>query len=152
MKKIIEILQAILLALKNQNVANLENRVATLESDVSSLETQLSNTVTALRTVEGKVATLEAKTNFPTMAVTETTKTISPNIYYVWGEVASLTITLADPSNNNIVNEYMFEFISGATATTLTLPAEVETEDIVIEANKKYQVDIVNNVAAIIGV
>lgn len=84
---------------------------------------------------------------------TQTTISIEPNKYYSFGEVASLNITLATPSDNTIYNEYMFEFDSGTTPTSLTLPNTVEwVETPTIEASKTYQVSIVNNIALIVGV
>lgn len=77
---------------------------------------------------------------------------LQPNKYYKWGEVASLSLTLGTPIDG-ILNEYMFEFVSGATPTTLTLPDTVKWETIPsIEANKRYQISIVNNIALIVGV
>ena len=78
---------------------------------------------------------------------------INPNTFYKFGEVASLNITLASITDNTIYNEYMFEFISGATATTLTLPSSVKwLETPTIEANKIYQCSIVDNVGVLLGV
>lgn len=82
-----------------------------------------------------------------------TTTTLSENIYYIWGEVASLTLTLGTPSDASKLSEYMFEFQSGATPTTLSLPSSVKWVDTpTIEANKTYQVSIVNDIAIIVGV
>ena len=77
---------------------------------------------------------------------------LQPNKYYKWGEVASLSLALGTPVDG-ILNEYMFEFVSGATPTTLTLPDTIKWETIpTIEADKKYQISIVNNIALIVGV
>lgn len=47
----------------------------------------------------------------------------------------------------------MFEFISGATATVLTLPDNIKwIGDNTIKVNKTYQISIVNNQAVIGGV
>lgn len=82
-----------------------------------------------------------------------TTTTLSENIYYIWGEVASLTLTLGTPADASKLSEYMFEFQSGATPTTLSLPSSVKwVETPTIEANKTYQVSIVNDIAIIVGV
>jgi hypothetical protein len=82
-----------------------------------------------------------------------TTTTLSENIYYIWGEVASLTLTLGTPADASKLSEYMFEFQSGATPTVLSLPSSVKwPETPTIEANKTYQVSIVNNIALIVGV
>lgn len=81
----------------------------------------------------------------------ETTVELQPNKYYVFGEVASLTLTLGEDIPQ-IYNEYMFQFTSGATATTLNLPETVKwVGDNTIEQNKVYQVSIVNNIAVLGG-
>lgn len=77
--------------------------------------------------------------------MTETTASIAPNILHVWGEVASLDISLAD-GEDGVVNEYLVQFTSGATATTLTLPDDIAWMSAPsVQANKTYQVSIVNN-------
>lgn len=79
------------------------------------------------------------------------TQEIQPNKLYKFGECASLTVTLA-AEIPDIYNEYMFEFISGATPTTLNLPQTVKWMGTpTVEANKTYQVSIVNNLAVIGG-
>lgn len=81
------------------------------------------------------------------------TKELSPNTYYKFGECTSLTITLG-AEVPGILNEYMFEFVSGATATVLGLPETVKWNNgnaPTIEANKTYIVAIVNNIAVIGG-
>lgn len=85
------------------------------------------------------------------MQNTDTTVTIEPNKLYVFPEMASLTVTLAEPDNTNVANEYHFFFTSGATATTLTLN-DVLSDAYSIEANMKYEVSILENVAYIKGV
>lgn len=80
----------------------------------------------------------------------DTTYSVTPNTLHIWGTVASLTLTLATPTDNTIVNEYMIEFTSGSTATTLSLPSSVEWAEscgaLSVEANKTYQISIVNNI------
>lgn len=78
---------------------------------------------------------------------------ITSNTFYKFGEVASLNITLASITDNTIYNEYMFEFVSGTTATTLTLPSSIKwLETPTIDANKIYQCSIVDNVGLLVGV
>ena len=78
---------------------------------------------------------------------------INPNTFYKFGEVASLNITLASITDNTIYNEYMFEFVSGTTATTLTLPSSIKwLETPTIGANKIYQCSIVDNIGILVGV
>jgi len=81
----------------------------------------------------------------------DTTFELTPNVLHKWGEVASLTLTLG-AETPGVVNEYMFEFTSGATATQLQLPETVKwvtTPE--IAASMVYQVSIVNNLAVMGG-
>ena len=81
---------------------------------------------------------------------TESVVTIQSNVLNVWGEVASLDITLAEPTDNTSVNEYMAQFTSGETATTLTLPNTIKWMAVPnIQPNKVYQLSIVNDLAII---
>lgn len=122
-------------------------------AEFNALKQQVNGIASDVTTVETKVINLENKTNFKLINETATTKTISPNIYYKWGEVAELNITLGDAANDDIVNKYMIEFISGTTATKLVLPADLKYEEkLVIEANKIYQIDIINNIVIDINV
>ena len=73
----------------------------------------------------------------------DTTLTLPPNQYHTWGEVTSLTITLAAGTSGQ-ANGYWFSFDSGDTATTLSLPETVKT-DIVVEPNMHYECSIVGN-------
>ena len=87
-----------------------------------------------------------------TVESTETTVELQPNKFYKFGEVTELNLTLAEITDNTQLNEFMFEFISGETATTLTLPDTIkwaETPD--VEANKIYQCSVVNNIGLIVG-
>ena len=117
-------------------------------------------TNTAYNSSSNKIATMNdvpditgKQDKIPVETSSQTTITIDSNKYYTFGEVASLTITLNTPSDNTVYNEYMFEFDSGTTPTTLTLPNTVSwVETPTIEASKTYQVSIVNNIALIVGV
>lgn len=80
----------------------------------------------------------------------DTTFALTPNVLHVWGTVTSLTLTLATPADSTIVNEYMFQFTSGTTATTLGLPSTVTwVAAPSINAGATYQVSIVNNLGVI---
>ncbi|MBR5817407.1 MAG: hypothetical protein IKY62_02055, partial [Clostridia bacterium] len=64
-------------------------------------------------------------------------------IYHFTGALTSLTITLAAASG---LPQYHFDFISGATPVTLTLPSSVVMPDsFSVEANNRYEIDILNN-------
>ena len=82
----------------------------------------------------------------------DTTFALTANVFHKWGVVSSLTLTLASGAAGYL-SEYMFEFQSGSTATSLSLPSTVTwVETPTIEANKTYQVSIVNDIAIIVGV
>lgn len=73
----------------------------------------------------------------------DTTAEIEPNKLYVFPEMASLTYTLATPEDTSIANEYHFVFRSGATATELVNPSDVNVPDgFTVDANKVYEVSI----------
>lgn len=62
------------------------------------------------------------------------------------GALTSLTITLGGTATGH----YHFSFFSGSTAPTLTLPSSVLTPDgFQVEANRVYEVDILNKWACI---
>ena len=81
----------------------------------------------------------------------DTTFALTPNVLHVWGTVTALTLTLATPADSTIVNEYMFQFTSGSTATTLSLPSSVTWDEdkgtLTVESGYIYQVSILNNIA-----
>lgn len=83
---------------------------------------------------------------FPVVEQTESVVEIAPNTFNRWGEISSLTITLGQPTDDAITNEYIIEFVSGATAPTLILPDGLLYESALeISENKTYQISIVNN-------
>lgn len=79
---------------------------------------------------------------------------IAPNTLHVWGEVSALYLSLT-PGEVGYVQEYMIQFASGTTATTLSLPNTLKWLNGVtpsdIEASKTYQVSIMNGVGVIGG-
>ena len=89
---------------------------------------------------------------YPVVAMTDATAELLPNTFYRWGEIATLSITLADPTVATITNEYCFEFVSGETATELTVPGDIKwVQEPTIEAGKTYQVSILNGIGVICG-
>ena len=83
----------------------------------------------------------------------DTTFALTPNVYHKWESVSTLTLTLATPSDNTVLNEYMFSFVSPSTPTTLSLPASVNWAiDLQIEPNKTYQITIIDDLATFVTV
>lgn len=85
-----------------------------------------------------------------TESVYENTKELAPGKYYIFGEVETLTLTLAAGEEGKLA-EYMFEFTSGATPTTITDIAGIEWKGDTIEANKVYQASISRGIGILIG-
>lgn len=79
----------------------------------------------------------------------DTTVELEPNKLYIFPEMASLTYTLATPSDTSIANEYHFVFRSGATATELVHPANVSVPDgFAVDKNKLYEISILEGCLA----
>lgn len=127
-----------------------------LETLITQSNTLLSQILQALNasvtSINDRLTALEARTNFPLQEETETTLALTPNVYHQWGEVASLNLTFQEGTNPEIVDEYVFQFTSGATPTVLTLPDTVKwVGDSTIEASMTYIVTVVNNLAVLRG-
>ena len=90
------------------------------------------------------------------MQNTDTTVTLESNKLYVFPEMASLTITLGTPSDTDIVNEWHWFFDSGEIACVFSLQnqdgSQVYTDAYSIDANMRYEVSVLHNVAYIKGV
>lgn len=72
-------------------------------------------------------------------------------IYHFTGALTGLTITLNAPATGALA-WYHFDFISGATAPSLTMPNTVTMPDsFSVEANKRYEVDVLNNYGAVMA-
>jgi hypothetical protein len=130
-------------------VQNSSVTVSHVSRDVKDLPTvTAADNGKFLRVVNGAWAAAQYAPTAPRVAMTaqDTAPTLEPNKLYVFPEMASLAPTLATPTDNTIVNEYHFIFASGATATTLTLPATINQPDgFTVEANHVYEVSILEN-------
>lgn len=76
----------------------------------------------------------------------DTNVTLEPNKYYVFPEMSNLIVQLGADSGSNYA-EYHFKFTSGGNPTVLTLPENVKS-DMAVEANRIYEVSIVDNLLA----
>lgn len=93
--------------------------------------------------------TVKAKTKLVNHGTSDTTYQLAPNEFHIWGEVASLNLTLK-PESNGYVSGYWFRFTSGSTPTVVTLPNTVHwyyDNGFIVEANKTYEVTIVDGYA-----
>lgn len=72
-------------------------------------------------------------------------------IYHFTGDLTALTITLNAAASGQIAH-YHFDFDCGSTAPTVTIPNTVTMPDSnSFDANKHYEVDILNNYGAVLS-
>ena len=93
-------------------------------------------------------------------AVTEVTNTSTGavslaldagKIYHFTGAVTGLTITLTSPASGQLAH-YHFDFDSGSTAPTVTLPNTVTMPSgFTVEASTHYEIDILNNYGTVMA-
>lgn len=79
---------------------------------------------------------------------------LAPDVFYDFtGALTSLSLTF-NTAVSGRENEYKGQFLSGASAPTITFPASISWvgEFPTIEASKTYQFSVVNNIGVIIGV
>ena len=75
---------------------------------------------------------------------------LEPNKLYDFGEKTEIVITEFLQGKSGVTCEYMFQFMSGDTATSLTVPITVRwMNEPSIQPNKIYQVSIENNLGII---
>ena len=82
----------------------------------------------------------------------DTTFALTPNVFHVWDEVASLTLDFGSEITG-VANEFLFQFTSGATATSLTLPDDIKWANDApptIAENMIYQVSILKGLASVL--
>ena len=93
-----------------------------------------------------EVGAAPAVTEATVSAAGDVTQALDANkIYHFTGALTSLTITL-NAAGTGIVPQYHFDFDSGSTAPTVTLPNSVTMQGgtFTPEASKHYEVDILN--------
>ena len=125
-------------AVKNRVIkAYVDEAISQLQDDMDTLAEEVGNLNPDSDQISGK------KTGRIEMAASQSSASLLPNVLYVFPEMPALSVTFDGISNPDKVQEYRFRFTSGATPTTLTLPANV-LGDITIEANRIYEVSILD--------
>lgn len=72
-------------------------------------------------------------------------------IYHFTGAISALTISF-NAAASGVLPQYHFDFTSGSTAATLTLPNGVVMPDgFTVEANKRYEVDVLDNYGVVVS-
>lgn len=82
----------------------------------------------------------------------DTVLSLAPNTFHIWDEVESLQLVYKRPTEG-IANEYLFQFTSGATATTLYLPDTIKWvggSAPTIQPNMIYQISILNDLGSVL--
>lgn len=76
---------------------------------------------------------------------------LAPNTFYMWGEVAELTITLG-AEQPGITNEYCGQFLSGDVPTTFSAPDVIKwAGGLSVPANSVCQFSIVGNIGVMVS-
>lgn len=129
-------------ATKTELANKLDTSTYNSDKDGFATKTELSNKKNI--TIVEEVADASSSASF----------NLDPNTLKKMGEVGTITVlgfTTTGLQPNELA-EYAFEFKSGDTPTVLTMPESVKwIGDHTIEANKTYQVSIVNNLAVMGG-
>ena len=72
-------------------------------------------------------------------------------IYHFTGALSSLTLTFNAAATGQLA-QYHFDFTTGSTAPTLTVPSTVTMPDgFDVKANKRYEIDILNGYGAVMS-
>ena len=111
---------------------------------------------TNIKTINGNsiVGSGDIIINYPEVnhGTNDTTFTLTPNTFHVWDQVTSLTLTFGGETSG-VANEYIFQFTSGPTATSLTLPNSIKWANGIaptIAKNMIYQVSILKGLAGVL--
>lgn len=148
--------QAIANAIRTKNGASTQYKIADMAPAILAIPTGGGSAVGGINVVQDEGGYVVVPMNGggqPKIAVTGTTPTqeLVPNVFYIFGECTSLTVTFATPTNTDVINEYHFRFTSGATATTLSLPQSVTMANgFSVAANKTYELSIIDNLGTYI--
>ena len=129
--------------------------VALMEEVLDIIQDNEYTIALASTALDTRIKVLEKKTPGAYAMVyhdtSESVATITPNTFHMWDEMPSLTI-IFDGETPGITNEYIFQFKSGETPTSLTLPSGLlwaNDELPIIESNCTYQISILNELATI---
>lgn len=81
----------------------------------------------------------------------DTTFTLTPNTFHVWDEVTALDLSFGEETEG-VANEYLFQFTSGATATSLSLPDGIKwANEPTIAENMIFQISVLKGLASVLS-
>lgn len=143
--------------LSDNNYTDTEKlKLAGIATGANKTTVDSSLSATSANPVQNKVvkAALDEKQNKVTEVTVATAGAVTQAlaagaVYHFTGALTSLTVTLTTPASGELA-QYHFDFTSGATAPTVTIPNTVTMpSSFSVEANKRYEVDILNNYGAV---
>ena len=142
------------------DITGLERFLVNIKEYIENLLTSKQDTLvsgTSIKTLNGESILGSGNISVGRKPLTTTTATsiaLSPNIYYrKTNQSSSLTITLAAETDSTILNEYLIEFTTASTGTTISLPSSIKWangEKPTFDPNTTYQISIVNNLGVCI--
>jgi hypothetical protein len=144
-------------------MATISENLQTIQSSMSAIKQAISNRggdvsgdittwANTIETMEGGGSSSGGTYSEVNHGTSDTTFTLTPNTFHVWDEVSSLTLTLGS-ERSGVANEFLFQFTSGATATTLVLPDSIKWvggSAPTIKPNMIYQVSILKGLASVL--
>ena len=144
-------------------MATISENLQTIKSSMSAIKQAISDKggdvsgdistwANTISNIEGGVSSGGGAYSEVNHGTSDTTFTLTPNTFHVWDEVSSLTLTLGGETSG-VANEYLFQFTSGATATTLMLPDTIKWAGgsaPTIQPNMIYQISILNDLGSVL--
>ena len=143
-------------------MATISENLQTIKSSMSAIKQAISDKggdvsgdistwANTIETMEGGVSSGGA---YPEInhGTSDTILSLEPNTLHIWDEVESLQLVYKRPTEG-IANEYLFQFTSGATATTLYLPDTIKWvggSAPTIQPNMIYQISILNDLGSVL--
>lgn len=121
-------------------------------SEESKVQIPMAGTSAGLMSVEDKKK-LNALTplTYIDHGTSDTSAEIGAFEYHRWGEVSQILVNVPNKptTDEGVVNVYMLEFKSGSTPTKIAWQQHIKPSTNTIEANKTYQITIINNLATV---
>ena len=130
-----------------QFLTNLKDYISTLFNNKQDTLISGSN----IKTINGVSMLGSGNINVNTKPLVSTTDSnieLLPNTYYrKTNQSSSITITLAAETDSTILNEYLIEFTTATSGTTISLPSSIKWANGYpsFDVNSTYQISIVNN-------
>lgn len=137
----------------SQFLINIKNYISTIFNNKQDTLISGSN----IKTINGVSMLGSGNINVnakPLISTSDSNIDLLPNVYYrKTNQSSSITITLVAETDLTILNEYLIEFTTASTGTTVSLPSSIKWangENPTFDNNTTYQISIVNNLGVCI--